>query len=165
MIEVYTGARLFDGERMIEDNSLVCEEGRIVAIAPHAQRPSGGRQRDLGGGVLAPGLIDWQVNGGGGVLFNETPDVDGIAAIVAAHRRFGTTSLLPTLITDAPEILRAGLAAAREAQGRVAGAIGIHVEGPFIDPRRKGAHPAQFIRSMRDADAQALIPASDSCAI
>ena len=63
------------------------------------------------------------------------------------------------MITDAPEILRAGLAAAREAHGRVAGAIGIHVEGPFIDPRRKGAHPGQFIRPMRGADAEALIAA------
>ena len=165
MIDIYTGARLFDGERMIAGSALICEEGRIVAITPHAQRPSGGRQRDLGGGVLAPGLVDWQVNGGGGVLFNETPDVEGIAAIVAAHRRFGTTSLLPTLITDAPEILRAGLAAAREAQGRVAGAVGIHVEGPFIDPRRKGAHPAQFIRPMQSADAEALIAAKSGAMV
>jgi N-acetylglucosamine-6-phosphate deacetylase len=159
MIEVFTGARLFDGERMINDSALVCEDGRIVAITPHAQRPVSGRQRDLGGGLLTPGLIDWQVNGGGGVLFNETPSVEGISAIVAAHRRFGTTSLLPTLITDAPEVLAAGLAAARQAQRSVAGSLGIHVEGPFIDPRRKGAHPAHFIRVMVPADAEALISA------
>jgi N-acetylglucosamine-6-phosphate deacetylase len=159
MIEVFTGARLFDGERMIDDCALVCEDGRIVAITPHVQRPNGGRQRDLGGGVLSPGLIDWQVNGGGGVLFNETPSVEGIAAIVTAHRRFGTTSMLPTLITDAPDVLSAGLVAARTAQASIAGAIGIHVEGPFIDPRRKGAHPLEFVRAMTPDDAQALIAA------
>ena len=165
MIEVFTGARLFDGERMLDDRALVCEDGRIVAIEPHGLRPLGGRERDLGGGVLAPGLVDWQVNGGGGVLFNQTPDVEGIAAIVAAHRRFGTTSLLPTLITDAPDILSAALAAAREARARIAGALGIHVEGPFIDPRRKGAHPAQFIRSMQSADADALIAAKSGAMV
>jgi N-acetylglucosamine-6-phosphate deacetylase len=159
MIEVFYGARLFDGERLNDDAALVCEDERIVALAPYAERPRAGRQHDLGGGVLAPGLIDWQVNGGGGVLFNETPEVDGIAAIVAAHRRFGTTSLLPTLITDAPAVLATALAAAREANGRIAGALGIHVEGPFIDPRRKGAHPAQFIRPMTEGDADALIAA------
>ena len=159
MIEVFTGARLFDGERFIDDSALVCEGGRIVAITPHRERPTGVRQSDLGGGMLTPGLIDWQVNGGGGVLFNETPDVEGIEAIVAAHRRFGTTSMLPTIITDAPEVLAAGLAAAREAHTRVAGAIGIHVEGPFIDPRRKGAHPPQFIRAMTSDDVDALIGA------
>jgi len=159
MIEVFAGARLFDGERIVDDAALVCEDGRIVAITSHEQRPKGGRQHDLGGGILAPGLVDWQVNGGGGVLFNETPTVDGIAAIVAAHQRFGTTSMLPTLITDAPNILSEALAAAREAQGRIAGAIGIHVEGPFIDPRRKGAHPAQYIRAMTPGDADTLIAA------
>jgi N-acetylglucosamine-6-phosphate deacetylase len=159
MIEVFTGARLFDGERMIDDSALVCDDGRIVGIVPHAGRPAGGRQRDLGGGVLSPGLVDWQVNGGGGVLFNETPSVEGIAAIVVAHRRFGTTSMLPTLITDAPDVLSAGLAAARTAQSTIAGAIGIHVEGPFIDPRRKGAHPLEFVRAMTPGDADALIAA------
>ena len=159
MIEVFTGARLFDGERFVDDSALVCQDERIVAITPHRERPKNAREHDLAGGMLTPGLVDWQVNGGGGVLFNETPSVEGIEAIVVAHRRFGTTSLLPTIITDAPDVLAAALTAARAAHGRVAGAIGVHVEGPFIDPRRKGAHPAQFIRSMTAADADALIAA------
>jgi N-acetylglucosamine-6-phosphate deacetylase len=158
-MKVFFGAPLFDGERMIEDHALVVDGDRIVAVTPYADRPHRGETVDLGGGVLAPGLIDWQVNGGGGVLFNETPTVAGIAAIVQSHRGDGTTSLLPTLITDAPAKLAAALAAAREAQESVPGALGIHVEGPFIDLRRKGAHPAQFIRAMTDADAQQLIAA------
>jgi N-acetylglucosamine-6-phosphate deacetylase len=159
MIEVFSGARLFDGERMIDDCALVCEDARIAAIIPYAKRPMGGRQHDLGGGLLTPGLIDWQVNGGGGILFNATPTLEGVGAIVRAHRRFGTTSLLPTLITDAPEVLTAALGAARRAQARIPGALGIHVEGPFLDPRRKGAHPAEFIRTMNRDDAAALIAA------
>ena len=114
---------------------------------------------DLGGGVLSPGFIDWQINGGGGVLFNADPTVEGIAAIAAAHRRAGVTAFLPTVVTDAPRVLTQALAAAREAQERVPGALGIHVEGPFIDPRRKGVHPPEFIRPMEDKDAKALIAA------
>ena len=159
MMKVFFGARLFDGERMVDDCALVVEGGAIVAITPVAQRPREAEGCDLGGGVLAPGLIDWQVNGGGGVLFNETPTVAGIRAIVAAHRTDGTTSLLPTLITDAPQTLEAALAAAAEAQASVPGALGIHVEGPFIDIRRKGAHPLAFIRAMTQTDADGLIAA------
>ena len=108
-------------------------------------------------GFLSPGFIDWQINGGGGVLFNADPTVEGIAAIAAAHRRAGVTAFLPTVVTDAPRVLSAALAAAREARERVPGALGIHVEGPFIDLRRKGVHPVEFIRPMREEDADALI--------
>src|SRR5580704_8503854 len=159
MRTVFSGARLFDGERMIEDGAVVVEDGAIVAVTPFAARPLDAESCDLAGGVLAPGLIDWQVNGGGGVLFNETPTAAGIRAIVEAHRTDGTTSLLPTLITDAPQKLEAGLAAAAEARGTVPGALGIHVEGPFIDVRRKGAHPAEFVRAMTPEDADRLIAA------
>ncbi|WP_158814424.1 N-acetylglucosamine-6-phosphate deacetylase [Methylocapsa sp. S129] len=159
MRKVFSGARLFDGERMIEDSALVVEDGAIVAVTPFAARPLDAESCDLRGGVLAPGLIDWQVNGGGGVLFNETPTVAGIRAIVEAHRGDGTTSLLPTLITDAPDKLEAALAAAAEAHRSVPGALGIHVEGPFIDIRRKGAHPLAFIRAMTRQDADRLIAA------
>jgi N-acetylglucosamine-6-phosphate deacetylase len=155
---VFCGARLFDGESFLDDHALVVEDDAIVAVTPYAERPRG-EERDLGGGLLAPGFIDWQVNGGGGFLFNETPTVEGIGGIVESHRRYGTTALLPTLITDAPEKLRTALAAAGRAYKEVPGSLGIHVEGPFIDPLRKGAHPVEWIRPMRETDAEALIAA------
>lgn len=157
-MQVFIGARLFDGERMIEGQALVVEAGRIAALVPHSERPMGATV-DLSGGVLAPGLIDWQVNGGGGALFNATPTPAGIDAILRAHRGDGTTSLLPTVITDEPRVLAAALDAAREAAARLPGALGVHVEGPFIDLARAGAHPRAFIRLMTEADAQALIAA------
>jgi len=158
-MKVFFGARLFDGERFLDDHALVVEDGVIRALVDLEERPRGVDEVDCGGGVLAPGLIDWQINGGGGVLFNADPTVEGIAKIAAAHRRAGVTGFLPTVVTDAPEVLTAALAAAREAATRAPGALGIHVEGPFIDPRRPGVHPKQWIRPMRETDAATLIAA------
>jgi N-acetylglucosamine-6-phosphate deacetylase len=158
-MKVLYGARLFDGERLHDDCALAVEGASIQALTRFEDRPRSAEQHDLGGGVLSPGFIDWQINGGGGVLFNAEPTVEGIAAIAAAHRRAGVTAFLPTVVTDAPRILTQALAAAREAQSRVPGALGVHVEGPFIDPKRKGVHPVQFIRPMLEQDADALIAA------
>jgi N-acetylglucosamine-6-phosphate deacetylase len=158
-MKVLYGARIFDGERLHEDRALVVEGASIQALVRFEDRPRGGEQVDLGGGILAPGFVDWQINGGGGVLFNADPTVEGIAAIAAAHRRAGVTAFLPTVVTDAPRVLAEALTAAREAQTLVPGALGIHVEGPFIDPKRKGVHPAEFIRRMEEKDADALISA------
>ena len=118
-MKVLTGARMFDGERLHDDCALVLEGASIGALTRFQDRPRGGEAIDLGGGILAPGFIDWQINGGGGVLFNAEPTVEGIAAIAAAHRRAGVTGFLPTVVTDAPRVLTQALAAAREAERRV----------------------------------------------
>jgi N-acetylglucosamine-6-phosphate deacetylase len=156
-MKVFCGARLFDGKRFLDNHALVVDEVAISALVAFKDRPRGCDEIDLGGGILAPGFIDWQINGGGGVLFNAEPTVEAIARIAAAHRREGVTSFLPTVVTDAPDVLAEALTAARKAHVRVPGALGVHVEGPFIDPRRKGVHPPQWIRSMREKDAEALI--------
>ena len=157
--QVFFGARLFDGLTMRDDCAVVVEGGAVVAVTPTAERPRGGEQIDLAGGVLSPGLVDWQVNGGGGVLFNATPTPEALAAIAAALRRSGVTAILPTVITDSPAVLVAALAAAGEAARATPGVLGVHVEGPFIDPRRKGVHLAEFIRPMRERDCDQLVAA------
>ena len=157
--KVFFGARLFDGQTMRDDCALVVDKGAVVGLASTGERPRAGEQIDLGGGVLSPGLIDWQVNGGGGVLFNATPTARAAATIAAAHRRSGVTSIVPTVITDSPAVLAAALAAASEAVGQGSGVLGVHVEGPFIDPRRKGVHLAEFIRPMRERDVEQLVAA------
>src|SRR5690606_36739206 len=102
---------------------------------------------DLEGGWLLPGFIDVQVNGGGGVLFNNDPSPEGIAAIGRAHRRFGTTGFLPTLISDRPEVMQRAIAATREAiAAGVPGVLGVHLEGPYLAPARKGTHNADRFR-------------------
>lgn len=153
------GARIFDGEAFHEDAALVVEDGRVAAIAPLQDAPA--RRIEAEGLLLAPGFVDWQVNGGGGVLFNETPTPEGIAAIARAHARFGTTGLTPTLITDAPQVARAAADAVSEAvKSGLDGVVGVHFEGPHLDVRRKGAHEARFLRPMEAAD-RALLSRAD----
>ncbi|MBT0667950.1 N-acetylglucosamine-6-phosphate deacetylase [Novosphingobium profundi] len=115
-------------------------EGRIVAIAP-ASEDATDEVVDLGGGRLVPGLIDIQVNGGGGVLFNDDPTPEGIAAMAAAHAGRGTTGILPTLISGSVAMIAAGLDAVDAAiEAGVPGCLGIHVEGPVLNRERKGIH-------------------------
>jgi N-acetylglucosamine-6-phosphate deacetylase len=153
-----TAERIFDGAQMLADHAVVIEHGRIADLLPRAQLGAGLRIEQLDGGVLAPGFVDVQVNGGGGVLLNDAPTVEGIAKIGDAHATFGTTSLLPTLITDTPEVTARAVAAVKQAMaGHVPGCIGVHLEGPFLSPERRGAHDAQLIRQMDDADVDAIL--------
>jgi N-acetylglucosamine-6-phosphate deacetylase len=114
------------------------------------------RKVDLGGQMLVPGFIDTQVNGGGGVLFNEQPTVEAIRAIGAAHRRFGTTGFLPTLITDDLDIVGLAMQAADRAVREVPGVLGVHVEGPFLNQQRKGIHDASKFRTLDERAFQLL---------
>lgn len=155
---VLTGARIYDGERFFNDHAVVVEADRIAAILPYSERPHGAA-RDLGGGLLAPGYIDVQVNGGGGVLFNEDPTPEGIARIAAAHRKHGTVGLLPTLVTDTPQLMAAAIAATHEARHLTPAALGIHLEGPFLDPARKGAHELRYIRNLEPGDIATIVEA------
>ena len=111
--------------------------------------------------MIVPGFVDIQVNGGGGVLLNERPDISGIRTICATHARFGTTSVLPTLITDTRQVRDAAIEAAIDAQKQqVAGYAGLHLEGPHLSLERKGAHDAALIRPMEDQDVHTLIRAA-----
>ena len=164
MKQVLRNARMLVGEEFRDDLALVIEEGRISAVLPDAAPQLGpaDEQVDLGGGWLLPGFIDVQVNGGGGALFNNTPDVPTLRTIAAAHRRFGTTALLPTLISDDLQVMRAAITATHDAIAqRVPGVIGIHLEGPYIAPARKGTHDVSKFR-VPDADEVALAASLDN---
>jgi N-acetylglucosamine-6-phosphate deacetylase len=130
---------------------------RIAFVGDPADLPVGVRRLDLGGGLLLPGFIDIQVNGGGGVLFNDSPTPEAIAAIGAAHRRFGTTGFLPTLISDELSAVCAALTAGREAVRRgTPGVLGVHIEGPFINTERKGIHEAAKLRRLDETGMEML---------
>lgn len=146
----FCGAAIFDGGVLHHGAALLVRGGRVAGIMPE---DAATRQVvHLAGGVLAPGLIDLQVNGGGGIMLGGA-DADGFARIAATHARLGATGILPTLITDTPAVTQRAIAAAVAAVGAgVAGVLGLHLEGPHLDPRRKGAHDAGLVRPMTDAD-------------
>jgi N-acetylglucosamine-6-phosphate deacetylase len=151
--------RVFDGEAWHDDAALIVGDGIVEAIVPRGEIPAGVETINAGD-ILTPGFVDLQVNGGGGVMLNDHPDVEGIETICRAHAPFGTTALLPTLITDTPEVTAAVIAAGIDAARRkVPGFAGLHLEGPHLSIARKGAHDPKLIRPMTDADLAALIAA------
>ena len=146
---------IFDGETLHRHAAVVVEGDRIAQIVPRAE--VGAPHIALPEGAwLAPGFVDLQVNGGGDVLFNDAPTVESILAIVAAHRRFGTTGLLPTLITDRPEKTVAAIAAVREAMRHEPAVLGLHLEGPFLSPDKPGVHDPALIRAPTATDLEVL---------
>ncbi|MGO4706912.1 N-acetylglucosamine-6-phosphate deacetylase [Microvirga sp. 2MCAF38] len=156
MVTALVGARIFDGDHMLEGRAVVIENDRIVGL-PHEKDLGPGIRTQRIEGLLAPGFIDTQVNGGGGVLFNDERNVEGIRAICEAHRAYGTTGLLPTFITDTRERMAEAVKAAGQAlDQRVPGMLGFHVEGPFINPERKGVHNPAYMRPLDDEDVAIL---------
>lgn len=159
MEQVLCGARVFDGKMLRDGMAVILREGRIAALVSEGEVPNA---RALTGGILAPGFVDLQVNGGGGALLGRGGDpATELATICAAHARLGATAILPTLITARSEVTRAvlvaGVAAARAG---VPGFLGLHLEGPHLDPRRAGAHDPALMHPLDDADIAAYADAA-----
>ncbi|MCW5736046.1 MAG: N-acetylglucosamine-6-phosphate deacetylase [Enhydrobacter sp.] len=153
--------RLFDGRQWHQPAALLIDNGRVLVIARPTEVPDSWSQTRLpAGAFLAPGFIDLQVNGGGGVLLNDSPTADSMRAIARAHRRFGTTGCLPTMITDTRDRMRLAIEAAQSAAGRD-GVIGVHLEGPFISPNRPGIHRKDLIAQANDGDLEWLLGLAD----
>ncbi|MGB6145120.1 MAG: N-acetylglucosamine-6-phosphate deacetylase, partial [Rhodanobacter sp.] len=158
MLHVLTHARVLTPDGWRDDLAVLLDGERIADLLPPSDPRVGAAQvHDLAGAMLLPGFIDVQVNGGGGVLFNEAPTVETIRRIGAAHRRYGTTGFLPTLISDRVEVMREALAAVEQALAEgVPGLLGIHLEGPYLAPARKGVHDAKYFH-VPGADELALL--------
>ena len=160
MQSAIVGARLFDGESFHQGAALVLEGERIAALIREEDLPRDMPRQTLGG-TIAPGFVDLQVNGGGGRMVDGSTDLAFLADLCALHRRLGTAGILPTLITDTPAatatVIAAGIAAAK---AKVPGFLGLHLEGPHLDPRRKGAHDPALIRQMTAEDLTRLCDAA-----
>jgi len=155
MLQALTNARIANKDGISDRHAVLIEDGRIAdLVAGDDPRLKQAQCRDLGGLLLLPGFIDTQVNGGGGVLLNDEPTVETIRRMGAAHRKFGTTGFLPTLISDDLSVMERAIGAVAAAvREGVPGVLGIHLEGPFLSPARKGVHN---VEKFRQIDARAL---------
>ncbi len=150
-------SHVFDGVAVLDDSAVIIEGCHIVEVRPRRELPASVPVVHLPGEAwLAPGFIDVQVNGGGDVLFNDDPTEEGIDAIAAAHRRYGTTGLLPTLISDTYEKMQRALAAVGAAAAGNPSVLGIHFEGPFLSPGKPGVHDKAMFRAPEARDLELL---------
>ena len=152
-----TGARIVTPDGIVDDSALLIDRGRIVDVVATRQLARDTVRHDIGTGWLLPGFIDVQVNGGGDTLFNDCPDATGLAAILQAHRRYGTTGLLATLVSDAPAVVARAVAAVdRGLRAKTPGLLGIHVEGPHLNREKRGIHDPAKIVPMKQSDIDRL---------
>ncbi len=153
MLQAIVNGQVFDGATLRAHRCVLIEGERILDVVDQGEMPAAVTDAyDLEGGTLLPGFIDLQVNGGGGVLFTATPTVESLRTMGSAHRKTGTTGFLPTLITSDFEVMRQGIAAVSRAIAKgVPGVLGIHLEGPFLNPLRRGVHDASKFRELDQA--------------
>ncbi len=160
MRRLLAGARVFTGDRIVDGHVVLLDGDRVAAVLPAGDAPSDAppARRLPADSLLVPGFIDVQINGAGGVLFNDTPTAEAALAIAAVVRRTGTTSILPTLITDETSKLQQACDAAALAIARPAsGVLGVHLEGPFLSHERPGVHAARWMRRPDASDLALLV--------
>jgi RNA polymerase sigma factor (sigma-70 family) len=145
----YLPQRVFDGQTMFQNTAVVVEDGKIVGL----ETPNG--EETVLSGLMAPGYIDVQVNGGGGALFNSTPTEAALSEMIATHSRYGTSGMLPTLITDSIDVMnKAANAISRVVADKVPGILGVHFEGPHLSVAKKGVHSTSHIRPLSEQEKQ-----------
>lgn len=154
------GAQVFDGATLYPDHAVALK-GKAVRLCHRSALPEAAALSRLEGGTILPGFVDLQVNGGGGLMLGDDPSVETVRIMAAAHAGLGTHALLPTLITDTPQNTTRAIAAVEAAIALgVPGIVGLHLEGPHLDPARKGAHDADLIRPMTSHDLDVLLDAT-----
>ena len=148
MKQALLGSQIFCGERFYDDHALLVDDKSIVDIVGKNNIPNNFNKMELDQGILAPGFIDLQVNGGGGVLFNNSPNKESLNTIIKAHQFFGTTSIMPTVISDSLEVLEQCITTVTEEIKNNSSLLGIHIEGPFFNTKYRGVHQKQYISTI-----------------
>jgi N-acetylglucosamine-6-phosphate deacetylase len=158
MLRAYINTRIFTGDLWLDGYAVVTDQGRIQQVLPQAQIPEEAELTDLKGAILAPAFIDLQIYGGNGRLFPLTPDSATLKATYDYSSAGGAAFFMPTIPTHSSEVIRKSIEAVRqywEEGGK--GVLGLHLEGPFINPEKKGAHLAQYIKQPTAADIDELL--------
>ena len=148
MKKAITGSKLFNGKKFIEHKALLIDDQHIAGIVNEDAIPTDFQVKKLEGGILSPGFIDLQVNGGGGKLFNNSPDKESLNTIISAHQYFGTTSIMPTVISDSLNILQKCTDTISNEINNNHSLLGIHIEGPFFNVKYRGVHQKQYINTI-----------------
>lgn len=148
MKQAITGSKLFNGIDFIEHKVLLIDDQHIAGIVNEDAIPTDFQVKKLDGGILSPGFIDLQVNGGGGKLFNNSPDKESLNTIISAHQYFGTTSIMPTVISDSLNILQKCTDTISNEIDNNHSLLGIHIEGPFFNVKYRGVHQKQYINTI-----------------
>ena len=148
MKQAITGSKLFNGIDFIEHKALLIDDQHIAGIVNEDAIPTDFQVKKLEGGILSPGFIDLQVNGGGGKLFNNSPDKESLNTIISAHQYFGTTSIMPTVISDSLNILQKCTDTISNEINNNHSLLGIHIEGPFFNVKYRGVHQKQYINTI-----------------
>ncbi|MDC0470979.1 N-acetylglucosamine-6-phosphate deacetylase [Candidatus Pseudothioglobus singularis] len=148
MKQAITGSKLFNGIDFIEHKVLLIDDQHIAGIVNEDAIPTDFQVKKLEGGILSPGFIDLQVNGGGGKLFNNSPDKESLNTIISAHQYFGTTSIMPTVISDSLNILQKCTDTISNEIDNNHSLLGIHIEGPFFNVKYRGVHQKQYINTI-----------------
>ncbi|TPG66406.1 N-acetylglucosamine-6-phosphate deacetylase [Hymenobacter nivis] len=155
-----TNCTVYTGHAVLPDHAVLIDNEIITDVLPATEAPADVLRHDLGGANLCPGFVDLQLYGGGSILFSVEPTAAALADLRAHTLRHGTTSFLPTMPTNAPELMQAAIAAVRAALPTTPGLLGLHLEGPYLNPVKKGAHRAEFIQKPEPGPLAALLAAS-----
>lgn len=158
MTQVFTNCSIFNGETFVGNRAVVTEGNKIKKVVHKSNLVGYDNIIDLNGALLVPGFIDLQVNGGGGAFYTQSPSVENWKKSNKAHLDFGTTALLPTLVSTSLDNIIAQCDIARELmKDPDTGVIGMHVEGPYFNPDKKGAHSLDFVREATDYEIEQII--------
>jgi len=148
MKQALIGAQLFSGKEFFDNRALLIDGENIIDVINEHDIPNNFEIQKLNGGILSPGFIDLQVNGGGGKLFNNSPDKESLNAIIEAHQHFGTTSIMPTVISDSLNVLKRCATTISEEIENNKSLLGVHIEGPFFNVKYRGVHQKQYINTI-----------------
>jgi N-acetylglucosamine-6-phosphate deacetylase len=148
MKQALLGSQIFCGERFYNHHALLIDGKSIIEIVDEKNIPNAFNKIELNQGILAPGFIDLQVNGGGGILFNNRPTKESLNTIINAHQFFGTTSIMPTVISDSVKVLTKCTRAVTQEIKKNSALLGIHMEGPIFSLKYRGVHQKKYISKL-----------------